>query len=86
MAVYVSVELKDVGSLMEAIQYVVDREGEPITKETAEYLQETLSRVQRHIDNEHYGDAAATEITRVLDFLGGGNSWTKEESWRSWKR
>ncbi len=65
----------DLERLIEAIRYVIGREGNEIDFPMVEYLRAEIKDVQRHLENEKTGDGDTTvsEIEAVLTFFQVGD-------------
>lgn len=73
MARFIQIEERDLEALLTALRHVINRHASTDQSMVA-YLQETLGRVEGHLENERFGCAEANEIDHVLNYLGGGSN------------
>lgn len=71
MAKWTEIAGSDLDRLLEAIRYVIGREGHEIDGPMVEFLKNELSEVEGHLENEKTGDGDTTvsEIDAVLGFF-----------------
>lgn len=66
----IDIDVEDLERLFGALRYAIERvrDAEPAV---AQFLDDELSEVKAHLENEHTGADIAVEIDAVLKFLGG---------------
>jgi len=77
---YLEIKDKDLKELLEAIRYVVDRQGDIIDGPMVEYLKGVVGTFEGHLYNERFGEpggkasGVALQIDAVLPLLQGEGS------------
>jgi hypothetical protein len=72
MANYIQIDEVDYDSLVDLIEYVIERyKGKDMV--LVEYLEEGLNTVKEHMANEQYGAEIVAEITEVLGYIQEGD-------------